>query len=505
MPLTRVTREATTFAESDNTRITAFETATGTIGSGNGLEAIGGVPQLGGSNTYLMSNGDGTLTWAAAAGSGATTFDGLTDCESFATAAVGEVPVVNENTNGLVWAPFPADPITEFTGLADTPVSWPTAGTNQVWLRQDPNGGNRLVWSELPASGATDLNGLTDVNLGSSISGGDVLTYSNNEWVNLPPQVSTPTFETLSGGPGAHTTTGNDWLRYDQNLQQLVWTSGVWPTTFSELADCDSIVGSNNKYLTTSDFSGTSRVVLTDPPFIPLNLDDLQDTPNYPSSGSSYYLRYTYAGGSQGLTWAPEAFTGATQFSELLDGPIDTPNTGDLLVWGGSRAQWDTPTAAGIPQSIIDLESSLSNYGTSGQVLGTDGSQLVWVNAGGGTAGASAPPAQIIAVTSETGALTTGNNKVTFRAPQAMTLSKVKASLTTASTSGNVAIDVNLEGTGSIFSTPVTIDANEKTSETALTASVLSTTAIPDDAELTIDVDAAGTGAVGLKVYLIPA
>ena len=500
MPLTRVTREATTFAESDNTRITAIETATGAIGSGNGMEAIGGVPQLGGASTYLMSNGDGTLTWAAAPGGGSTTFDGLTDCEDFATAAAGEVAVVNSTTNGLVWAPMPADPPTSVLELGDTPAAWPAAGATDVWLRRDPAGTDALTWAQLPDPGATQLNGLTDVDLGNILSPGEVLTYSNNKWVNLPLAVTPPTLETLSGGPGTHVS-GQNWLRYNETTSKLDWVNAVWPTTISELNDVDSIVNSNGKYLTTSNASGVSRVVLSDLPTIPTDLEDLTDVPAYPTTGTNYYLRFNNS--TDALTWETESFTGATQFSELSDGPTDTPSAGDILVWGtGTRAQWDTPTAAGIPQNLVDLESGISGYGTSGQVLASTGSAVQWVDQLSST---PTPAAQIIAVSAETGTLTAGNTKVTFRAPEAMTLSKVKASLTTASSSGLVTVDVNLAGTGSIFSTPVTIDANEKTSETAATSAVLSTTAIPDDAELTIDVDTAGTGAVGLKVYLIPA
>lgn len=107
-----------------------------------------------------------------------------------------------------------------------------------------------------------------------------------------------------------------------------------------------------------------------------------------------------------------------------------------------------------------------------------------------------------IACSDEVTNLTTGAAKVTFRMPYAMTLTAVRASLTTASSSGVVEVDVN-EGGVSIFSTRLTIDANERTSTTAATAAVISDTALADDAEITIDIDAAGTGARGLKVWLI--
>ena len=108
----------------------------------------------------------------------------------------------------------------------------------------------------------------------------------------------------------------------------------------------------------------------------------------------------------------------------------------------------------------------------------------------------------MIAVSDETTAITTGTAKVTFRMPWALTLTAVRASLTTASTSGNPAIDIKESG-ASIFSTTLTIDATEKTSTTAATPAVISDTALADDAEITVDISAAGTGAKGLKVYLI--
>lgn len=110
-----------------------------------------------------------------------------------------------------------------------------------------------------------------------------------------------------------------------------------------------------------------------------------------------------------------------------------------------------------------------------------------------------------IACSDETTALTTGTAKATFRMPYAMTLTAVRASLTGAgSTSGTTTIDINEAGT-TVLSTKLTIDAGEKTSTTAATAAVISDSALADDAEITIDIDAVSGGAdeTGLKVWLI--
>jgi hypothetical protein len=110
-----------------------------------------------------------------------------------------------------------------------------------------------------------------------------------------------------------------------------------------------------------------------------------------------------------------------------------------------------------------------------------------------------------VAVSDETTALTTGTAKLTFRMPFAMTVTEVRASLSTAgTTSGTTTIDIN-EGGTSILSTLLTIDATEKTSTTAATPAVISDSALADDAEITIDIDAISGGATeaGLKVTLI--
>ena len=149
--------------------------------------------------------------------------------------------------------------------------------------------------------------------------------------------------------------------------------------------------------------------------------------------------------------------------------------------------------------------SLISSNGTAVTALSVGSNGQVLVAASGESTGLIwQGPAEVIgiAVSDEETALTTGNAKVTFRMPFAMTLTAVRASLSTASTSGLPTFDIN-EGGSTILSTKLSIDANEKTSTTAATAAVISDSALADDAEITIDIDVAGTGAKGAKVYLI--
>lgn len=105
------------------------------------------------------------------------------------------------------------------------------------------------------------------------------------------------------------------------------------------------------------------------------------------------------------------------------------------------------------------------------------------------------------ACSDETTALTTGV-KITDRAPRALTITSVKASLTTASSSGLVTIDIKKNGT-SIFSTMLTINASATTSVGATTPYVLTSTSFVADDVITISITGAGTGAKGLKVHLL--
>jgi hypothetical protein len=124
------------------------------------------------------------------------------------------------------------------------------------------------------------------------------------------------------------------------------------------------------------------------------------------------------------------------------------------------------------------------------------------------------PESFIIACSDETTALTTGTNKAVFRMPYAFTVTAVRASLTTAGTGANlVTVDINEDTTAggvtpvSILTTPITIDATEKTSTTAATQPVIGGAGpdLANDAQITIDIDQIDSGGVsaGLKVTII--
>lgn len=195
------------------------------------------------------------------------------------------------------------------------------------------------------------------------------------------------------------------------------------------------------------------------------------------------YLQWKYTASGEAVVWSYSVdgfefeaiFTGVLQFSGALS------HIGIFMV-GGSGAS---------NQVHIDWFRKLQGTYT-GQALGQG-------NSGGS---GSAPTESIgLACSDETTAITTGV-KTTYRMPYAFTLTGVRSNINTVSSSGLVTVDIK-EGGSTILSTLLSIDASEKTSTTAATPAVISDAALADDAEITVEVTAAGTGAKGLKVWLI--
>ncbi len=177
---------------------------------------------------------------------------------------------------------------------------------------------------------------------------------------------------------------------------------------------------------------------------------------------------------------------------DLTDAAITSPLAKNVLQYNGSA--W--------VNAMLQLSDLASDIDLTGQVNGNVLTRVSGVWKPQAPSAGTVTEVIMIAVSDETTALSTGVAKVTFRMPYAFTLTGVKSSLTGASSSGLVTVDINEAGS-TILSTKLSIDASERTSATAATAAVISDTALGADAEITIDIDAAGTGAKGLKVYLI--
>ena len=107
----------------------------------------------------------------------------------------------------------------------------------------------------------------------------------------------------------------------------------------------------------------------------------------------------------------------------------------------------------------------------------------------------------VIKLGDETSDMTTGTGKVTFRLPFAVTVVDVAAGVVTAPTGSTAEFDIN-EGGVSILSTVISIDASEKTSNTAATPPVISDSSIAAHAEITIDIDQVGSSVAGAGAWI---
>jgi hypothetical protein len=109
------------------------------------------------------------------------------------------------------------------------------------------------------------------------------------------------------------------------------------------------------------------------------------------------------------------------------------------------------------------------------------------------------------AVSDETTDIANGTEKLTFRMPHGMTLTEVRASVSTAPIGSPIILDVNQNGV-SIFTTNLlSIDDGEKTSATSAITANITTALLTNDAEIKVDIDQVGltTAGTGLKIYLI--
>jgi hypothetical protein len=192
--------------------------------------------------------------------------------------------------------------------------------------------------------------------------------------------------------------------------------------------------------------------------------------------------------------------TGVWQGTAIADSYISSAST-----WNAKEAALTFSTGLTRSTNTITVNTSqniatLSNLTTNGILTTTGSAGTLTVDT---TTKPKAEAAEIgVAISDETTAITTGTAKITFRMPFALTVTAVRLSLTTVSSSGTPTVDINEAGT-TILSTKLSCDASEKTSTTAATAAVISDTSLADDAEITIDVDTAGTGATGAKVWII--
>jgi hypothetical protein len=335
-----------------------------------------------------------------------------------------------------------------FTAAGAALIEAATASAQAVLLPVLPLTGGTLTGT---VTGTTFVGALTGTASGNLVAGGALGTPSSGNASNL------------TNIPAGNLTGTIDTARLPATITGL---TSVTSTTF-----VGALTGTASGNLVAGGALGTpSSGALTNCTSIPAGqLTGTIDTARLPATitGLTSVTSTTFVG----------ALTGTASGNLVAGGALGTPASGTL-------------TNCTIPASSI----------TTGTVA--------TARLGSGTASATtylrgdstfvALPTEIqVACSDETTALTLGV-KVTFRMPYGMTLTSVRASLTTAPTGSAVIINVKESGT-TVLSSLLNIAIGSKTS----TTTSISDSALADDAEMTIEITQIGGVAAGLKVTLI--
>jgi len=259
----------------------------------------------------------------------------------------------------------------------------------------------------------------------------------------------------------------------------------------------------------------TSRTELDEKPAVGdfLHIVDVSDTTDNPAGTSKKITKEnltlnlfdTTSDDTDDITEGTAKFTTAAEASKLagIEALADVTDTANVT---SSGALMDSEVT-----NLADVKAfDTTDYATSAQGATADSATQPGDNVSDLTNDAGYITAQdkseyiIIGASDETTALEVGTAKTTFRIPWAGTITGVRASVTTAPTDAVLTVDINKAGT-SILSTKITIDSTEKTSVTAATAPVISTSAVADDDEYTIDIDTVGStvAGTGLKITIL--
>ena len=361
------------------------------------------------------------------------------------------------------------------------------------------------------------LNDNTDVDLSTaSPSPNDLLRFDGTNWVPVAHSINSNTdVDTSTNAPST-----NDILS---------WDGTNW------IPSAASSAGTQNLFATFQGDSGTTTAdSLTDTLKIQggagidttVNGDELTVSGEDASTSNKGIASFspsdfTVNSGNVSLQSISIANggTGAANAADGFDNLAPTTTAGDLITHDGTDnirlgvgtagqvlkvnsaangVEWGSASAAGSIDGLTDVDTSSSGHVPADEeVLTWDSGMSHWMP--------KALPVEIgFALSDETTTLYAQTDALTFRMPHAMTLTEVRANLKTAPAGSSFILDINQNGS-SILSTKLSIDDGEKTSTTAATPAVISTSALTDDAEITIDCDQAGSsfGGVGLKVWLI--
>lgn len=371
------------------------------------------------------------------------------------------------------------------------------------------------------------LSDLSDVTI-TSIASGEILRWNGSAWINQThAEAGLPTITTGSGAPASTPNTEGDIYVDTTNDDAYVAVGSFDSNDWSKITAGSGGGGSLNDgdTLTTGlTFPNTGLHILdtnaTHDLIIKPNSDLTVDRTLSLTTGDAdrtltINADTTLGGGSHsGINTGDQDLTNyqlKPAEGAFVDGDktkLDGIETGadvtDTANVTAAGALMDSEVDADIKTLSLPANTTISTFGAS---LVDDADAATARTTLGVDAAGTDNSVEVISIacSDETTDLTTGTAKATFRMPFAMTLTAVRASVTTAPTGSTLIVDINEGGTTIMTTNKLSIDATEKTSTTAATAPGITDSALADDAEITVDIDQVGStvAGAGLKIYLI--
>jgi len=336
------------------------------------------------------------------------------------------------------------------------------------------------------------LTGLSDVAITSEAQG-DILYYNGSSWVNLPAGVS------------------GQLLRTQGNNANPVWaTAGAGTVTTVSVVTANGVSGS------VVDATTTPAITLTLGAITPsaVQISGLTASEIIGTDASKNLVSLavaTYPSLTE-LTYV-KGVTSAIQTQLGLKAPLASPTfTGTVTLPVGLTGVIRTDTGVvSVDSDVTDIVSAASltaagkvELATTAEInTGTDTTRAIPIDQYvASNRNVRYILYRVIEATTNTAVATTKGGDLEL--PFTGTITEIGAYVDTAGITDTMTIDVNLNGTTLMTTNKITIDTTEKSSRTAATAPVLTTTAVTAGDLITVDIDAihSGTAAKGLTIRL---